>query len=183
MTDIELLKYPVGRFEKPENITKPILDQAISEIGSFPNLLKSTVQNLSDAQLDTPYRAGGWTVRELVHHCSDSHMNAFIRFKLALTEENPTIKAYHEADWAKLPDSALPIRFSFEILLGVHYKWNYLLEKMSAKDFDRTYYHPESKNTVSLKEATLMYSWHCRHHLAHIQSIISEKTEEPINKS
>lgn len=173
MADIDRFKFPIGKFEKPDKITKALLDKAIAEIRRFPDDLKALVENMSDAQLDMPYRDGGWTARQVVHHCGDSHMNAFIRFKLALTEKNPTIKAYNEAEWAKLPDSSLPLSFSIDILKGLHYKWVHLLEGMSTSDFGKTYFHPESKSKVSLEEATLMYEWHGKHHLAHIKIVSS----------
>ncbi|TFV95713.1 putative metal-dependent hydrolase [Algoriphagus kandeliae] len=168
MTDIEFLKYPIGRFSMPEN---PNLQEAIAQIKKLPEYIQSAVSNLSEDQLDTPYRPGGWTVRQLVHHLADSHMNAFIRFKLALTEENPTIKPYDEAAWAKLPDSQLEIASSISILSSVHYKWVVLLDKMDDQDFSRTYFHPGSGQTQSLFEVTHMYAWHGQHHLAHIQHL------------
>lgn len=172
MIDIEFLKYPIGKFEKPERISVSALKEAIKEIKAFPEYLKSSVKGLSDQQLDTSYRPGGWTVRQLVHHCADSHMNAYIRFKLALTEENPTIKPYEEAEWAKLPDSSLPINSSLQILDSLHFRWSYLLENMKESDFQRTYFHPDKGRSQSLDEITILYSWHGNHHLAHVQHLI-----------
>lgn len=172
MIDIEFLKYPIGKFEKPERISFPALKDAIKEIKAFPEYLKTTVKGLSEQQLDTPYRPGGWTVRQLVHHCADSHMNAYIRFKLALTEDNPIIKPYEEGDWAKLPDSSLPINNSVKLLDLLHLRWVYLLENMKESDFQRTYFHPDKGRSQGLDEITMMYSWHGKHHLAHVQHLM-----------
>lgn len=168
MTDIEFLKYPIGRFSMPEN---PDIQKAKTQIKKLPENIESAVFNLSEEQLDTPYRPGGWTIRLLIHHLADSHMNAFIRFKLALTEENPTIKPYDEAAWARLSDSKLEIAPSLAILASLHQKWSVLLENMSDQDFSRTYFHPESVQKQSLFEVTHLYAWHGHHHLAHIQHL------------
>lgn len=171
MTDIEFLKYPIGKFALPNPPTEDTLREAIETIQTLPNLLEEAVTTLDDSKLDTPYRPGGWTVRQVVHHLADSHMNAFIRFKLALTEDNPTIKPYDEAAWAGLPDSQLSILPSLEIVKCTHFKWSYLLENMTKADFNRTYFHPENKNSPKLADVTHMYSWHGVHHLAHIQHL------------
>lgn len=171
MIDIDLLKYPIGKFQKPHNISFDDIKGAIEEIKNFPKFLESTIKVLSDEQLDTNYRPGGWTVRQVVHHCADSHMNAFIRFKLALTEENPTIKPYDEAAWANLDDSKLPIEISLGILKNIHFKWGVILGQMTESDFAKTYFHPESQKSVPLNEVTLMYCWHGKHHLGHIQAL------------
>lgn len=172
MIDIELLKYPIGRFQIPAKITESELAESIEQIKSFPKYLESTVKNMSEEQLDTPYRPGGWTVRQVVHHCADSHINAFSRFKLALTEVNPTIKPYDEAAWAELPDNQLPIEISIGILKNIHFKWGVILDHMTPSDFLKTYFHPESQITAPLSEITLMYCWHGKHHLAHIQALM-----------
>ncbi|WP_296699504.1 YfiT family bacillithiol transferase [Algoriphagus sp.] len=172
MIDIDLLKYPIGKFQKPNNILFDDLKEAIEGIKTLPKFLESTVKDFSEEQLDTQYRPGGWTVRQVVHHFADSHINAFIRFKLALTEENPTIKPYDEAAWANLSDSDLPIEISVGILKNIHFKWGTILDQMSKSDFSRTYFHPESQKSVPLDEVTLMYNWHGKHHLAHIQALI-----------
>ncbi len=170
--DIEFLKYPIGKFKIPELITPEAIEEAIFQIKSFPSNVFTAVSRLSVDQLDTPYRPGGWTVRQLIHHCADSHMNAFIRFKLALTEFNPTIKAYEEAEWAKLPDSELPIESSLAIIKAIHLKWGVLLDSMKRVDFTKTYFHPEKNRNQALDEVTLMYAWHSLHHLAHIQHLV-----------
>ncbi|MEN2280730.1 YfiT family bacillithiol transferase [Algoriphagus sp. SE2] len=172
MIDINLLKYPIGKFQKPDNISFDNLKEAIEEIKSLPKYLEETVKALSEEQLETQYRPGGWSVRQVVHHCADSHMNAIIRFKLALTEKNPTIKPYDEAAWANLNDNKLPIEISIGILKNIHFKWGTILDQMTELEFSRTYFHPESQKSVPLAEVTLMYCWHGKHHLAHIQALI-----------
>ncbi|SEG26710.1 YfiT family bacillithiol transferase [Algoriphagus boritolerans] len=166
--DIEFLKYPIGKFKLPELVSPAMIDEAIVQIKSFPSHLFKAVSPRSIGQLDTPYRPGGWTVRQLIHHCADSHMNAFIRYKLALTEENPTIKPYDEAAWANLSDATLPIESSLAIIQAIHFKWGILLDSMKPEDFKKTYFHPEKNRNQELEEVTLMYAWHSQHHLAHI---------------
>src|SRR5690606_19272892 len=170
--DIEFLRYPIGNFQLPEIVTTETIDDAIETIKMFPVHIFTAVSRLSVDQLDTPYRPGGWTVRQLVHHCADSHMNAFIRFKLALTEDNPTIKPYDEASWAELADARLPIESAIAILRGIHLKWGVVLDSMTAEDFRKTYHHPEKDRNQRLEEITLLYPWHSQHHLAHIQHLI-----------
>lgn len=137
----------------------------------LPERLKAAVSGLSDAQLDTPYREGGWTVRQVVHHLADSHANSVIRFKLALTEDWPTIKPYDEAAWAKLPDSkSLPIESSMTFIEGMHERWVALLEAMTEADFERGFVHPEH-GRQSLATALAIYAWHSRHHVAHITGL------------
>lgn len=168
------LKYPIGKFIKPPNISTAILENWIEIIKSFPEAIKSETETKSDTFLDTPYREGGWTVRQVVHHCADSHMHAFIRFKLALTEDNPIIKPYNEALWAELYDSKfLPIQSSLTILEGVHYRWYMLLKNLDKFLLKRNYIHPEHTTAYTLEEAIGMYAWHCKHHLAHIQLVSS----------
>lgn len=170
--DLEFLKYPIGKFVLPGKVTSDHLEEAIVQIRSFPANLFTAVSPFSASQLDTPYRPEGWTVRQLVHHCADSHMNAYIRYKLALTEENPTVKPYDEALWANLADASLPIESSLTILKAIHLKWGILLGSMRSEDFKRTCFHPEKKRNQDLEEITLLYSWHSQHHLAHIQHLI-----------
>lgn len=170
--DIEFLKYPIGRFKIPELVSKNDILEAIAIIKAFPAHIFTAVGPLSVPQLDTPYRPGGWTVRQLIHHCADSHMNAFIRFKLALTEVNPTIKPYEEALWANLADAAMPIESSLAIIKAIHLKWGLILDSMKSEDFKKTYFHPEKKRCQELEEITLLYAWHSQHHLAHIQHLI-----------
>lgn len=171
-TDIEFLKYPIGKFQLPESFDPKSVNQAIDTIRNFPNQIFTVASPLSIKELDTPYRPGGWTVRQVIHHCADSHMNAYIRFKLALTEDNPVVKPYDEAAWANLPDASLPIEVSLQIIKAVHFKWTTLLDAMSTEDFDRMYFHPEKKKSQPLSEVTLLYAWHSQHHLAHIQHLV-----------
>jgi hypothetical protein len=161
-------RYPIGKFEKPDLITSQLLADWIDSLSVFPAALSREVVNLSGSQLETPYRREGWTVRQVVHHCADSHMNAYIRFKLALTEPNPVIKPYREALWALLPDGGMDLAPSLSLLTGLHARWSALLMGMSATDFSKTYQHPEMEVPVRIDEATGMYAWHCKHHLAHI---------------
>ncbi len=141
----------------------------IDTILHFAEKLNSLVGQMDDAALDSCYRPGGWTRRQVIHHCADSHINSFIRFKLALTEDNPTIKPYKEELWAELSDSKhLSITSSLLILEGVHYRWAYLLESMNESDYLKTFFHPESQKTMRLDTTLAMYDWHCKHHLAHL---------------
>ncbi|MGV3762672.1 YfiT family bacillithiol transferase [Parapedobacter sp.] len=153
-------------------ITTHVLENWMETIGSFPELLSLEVALLTDEQLDTPYREGGWTIRQVVHHCADSHMNAFVRFKLALTEDNPVIKPYHEALWAELHDTkSLPVASSLFILKGLHHRWYQLLKSLDDASLKRKYTHPERGQEFALDETIGMYAWHCNHHLAHIKSV------------
>lgn len=170
MTELDQLRYPVGRFTPVEN-TANARAEHIRMIGLLPKRLCAAVSGLSNAHLDTPYREGGWTVRQVVHHFADSHANSFIRFKLALTEEWPTIKPYDEKAWAELPDSkSLPIDSSLSFITGMHERWVSLLESMSEADFERGYVHPE-RGRQNLAAALAIYAWHCRHHTAHITAL------------
>jgi uncharacterized damage-inducible protein DinB len=164
------LQYPIGRFSFPDSTTAEQRQAWIREIVRAPRELRAAVADLSLEQLDTPYRPGGWTVRQVVHHVPDSHMNAFIRLKLALTEDQPTIKPYDEARWAKLPDAALPVEPSLALLEALHVRWVQLLESMSERDYQRAFVHPES-GAWRLDQYLAQYAWHGRHHVAHITSL------------
>ena len=166
---IEHLKYPIGKFDKPTVITKDILKKWISDISTFHKRLLSEVINLTDEQLDTPYRPDGWTIRQVIHHCADSHMNSLSRLKLTLTEDNPTIKPYFEERWAKLADSKnLPIEPSLKMIEGIHERWTVLLNNLSESDYSKTFIHPEHGKEFRIDENIGVYAWHCNHHLAHI---------------
>jgi len=167
MTD-ENLKYPIGKFIVPDAYTKELIAQWKNDIAELPALMKAAVAGLTDEQLETPYRPGGWTIRQVVHHVADSHLNSIIRFKWAMTEDNPTIKAYHEDLWAKLADYKLPIEPSLIMLDGIHARLTALFESFTEEDWNRTFIHPESGATILLKRNLALYSWHGRHHLAHI---------------
>jgi hypothetical protein len=162
------LRYPIGRFSAAGASTTRA--EQIETIRLLPLLLRAAVHNLTDAQLDTPYREGGWTVRQVVHHIADSHANAYIRIKLALTEANPIIKPYDEAAWAELSDSRLPVDPSLAIIEGVHAHLVALLESLSDADFERTFQHPE-RGPMTIAGNLSLYDWHSRHHLAHITSL------------
>jgi len=171
MTD-EQLKYPIGKFSVPASYTPEEIQNWIAVIKDLPGKVRLAVMNLNEAQLDTPYRPGGWTIRQVVHHLPDSHMNSLIRFKWALTEENPTIKAYEEAAWALQADYKLPIESSLKMLEGIHVHLVALFESFTEKEWERTFIHPQSGATVSLKRNLAMYAWHSEHHLAHITNTI-----------
>ncbi|MCE3226810.1 MAG: hypothetical protein K0S32_1361 [Bacteroidetes bacterium] len=170
--ELEKLKYPIGKFNRPDAYTSELLKLYISEIEKFPAKISYQVKDLSPEQLNTHYRPGGWSIRQVVHHCADSHMNAIIRFKLTLTENKPTIKPYMEGLVAQLPDSEImEITPSLEIISGVHSRWAVLLKSLTKNDLERIYIHPEYGKEFTLNEATGMYAWHCNHHLAHITTL------------
>jgi hypothetical protein len=161
------LRYPIGEFVMPAPVTAAMRADAIEAIAAFPVKMRAAVNGLSDSQLDTPYRPGGWTVRQVVHHVGDSHMNALIRLKLALTEENPTVKPYDEKLFAQLPDQRLPIAVSLALLDGLHARWTAVLNGMAAPQFARPLYHPEI-GAITIDYQVQTYGWHSRHHVAHI---------------
>lgn len=163
----EDLRYPIGVFDPEIEITPEVRKNLIDEVVELPVYLDEAVKGMSAEQLDTPYRPGGWTVRQTVHHVADSHLNAYVRFKLALTEETPTIRPYDEAEWAELPDSTMPIENSFKIIEGVHSRWVKLLESMSDEEFQKKLNHPES-GEWTLEKMLGLYAWHSKHHTAHI---------------
>jgi hypothetical protein len=167
----EDLRYPIGKFQHVASLTQEQRGQFIAAIAETPARLAAAVAGLNPEQLDTPYRPGGWTVRELIHHIPDSHMNAFIRFKLALTEDEPTIKPYDEALWAKLGDvKGTPTQVSLALLENLHKRWVALLLSLSPADWLRKFRHPEI-GTMMLDDLLALYAWHGRHHVAHITSL------------
>ena len=164
---VEDLRYPIGKFDK-STVGLNQRAELIQTITDLPAKISEAVEGLTDAQLDTPYRPGGWTVRQTIHHVADSHINSLCRFKLALTEdESPTIRPYYEERWAELADSKLPIAVSLSIIDGVHQRWAAILSAMTQQDFHRTFNHPET-GEWTLDDALAMYAWHSRHHTAHI---------------
>ncbi|MFJ7824837.1 YfiT family bacillithiol transferase [Psychrobacillus sp. NPDC096623] len=169
------MKYPIGKFQFDGEITKSVTMDWINEIEELPSLLQDAVKDLDNEQLDTPYRSGGWTVRQVIHHLADSHMNAYVRFKLALTEEKPVIKPYDETKWAELSDYKLPIDISLSLLEALHKRWTNLLLSLSPADMEKTFKHPDS-GEVSVGKNIGIYAWHGRHHLAHITSLCSRKS-------
>ena len=163
-------RYPIGRFTPPPQITVQDRAAHIGVLRDLPDRLAAAVAGLNDPQLDTPYREGGWTVRQVVHHVADSHMNSYIRFKLALTEYEPTIKPYDEGAWAVLPDAAMPIEVSLQLTRALHQRWVALLGAMTEKDFAKKFRHPE-RGLQDLATTLALYDWHSRHHTAHITNL------------
>lgn len=165
------LRYPVGRFDMETDPTDDERRPLIDEIEETPSRLRAAIRLLSDEQLDTPYRPGGWTVRQVVHHVPDSHLNSYIRCKLALTEEEPAIRPYMEDRWAMLEDSRItPVEVSLALLEALHERWVLLLRSLAPADFQRTFRHPDL-GLVSLNKNVALYAWHGRHHVAHITSL------------
>jgi uncharacterized damage-inducible protein DinB len=165
------LRYPVGPFDMESEPDAKERLQLIDQIAETPSRLRAAVRGLSDEQLDTPYRPGGWTVRQVVHHVPDSHLNSYVRFKLALTEDKPTIRPYMEDRWAELEDSRItPLEVSLSLLEALHERWVLLLRSLSTEDFERTFRHPDL-GLVSLNKNLALYAWHGRHHIAHITSL------------
>ncbi|HJU89816.1 MAG TPA: bacillithiol transferase BstA [Gemmatimonadaceae bacterium] len=167
----EDLRYPVGRYTPPKDITEAHLKEWIDQIAEAPRGFRAAVKGLSDSQLDTPYRPGGWTVRQVVHHVPDSHMNAYTRFKLAVTEDEPTIKPYDEGMWAKLPDARTgSVDVSLALLEALHVRWERFLRSLETRDFARKLNHPEH-GVLTLEWMLGMYAWHGRHHTTHITAL------------
>ncbi len=174
MDDLEL-RYPVGKFRPEAEPTPEHRAAWIGEIAALPGQLRTAVAGLTPEQWDTPYRRGGWTVRQVVHHLPDSHLNAYTRFKLALTEAEPTIKPYDEAKWAELPDTTTtPPEVSLMLLEVLHQRWVVLLQALSPVDFARTLRHPEQERVLTLDTMLALYAWHGRHHVAHI-TVVRER--------
>ena len=168
-------RYPAGKFENPKEVTPAARKAAIEEIASAPTKVRAAVHGLNDSQLDTPYREGGWTVRQVVHHLADSHMNAYIRWRLALTEPEPTIKPYAEAEWAKLEDAAhAPVEVSLRLLDPLHERWVRMLRAVQPEEFSRTFRHPEH-GIRTLDWMLFLYAWHGRHHTAHITELKKQR--------
>jgi uncharacterized damage-inducible protein DinB len=168
-------RYPVGKYEEPAKVTPELRARAIQEIAATPEKLRAAVKGLDDAQLDTPYREGGWSVRQVVHHVADSHMNSYVRFRLALTETEPTIKPYEESAWAKLEDAAhAPIEVSLRLLEPLHERWARLLRSIKPEDFARRFRHPEH-GARTIDWMLFLYEWHGKHHTAHITELRKQK--------
>jgi len=172
----ENLKYPIGLFIRPEHITEMDINKWIGDLDTFFQRLQHLVKGFTKEQLDTPYRNGGWTVRQLVHHIADSHHHSYTRFKWALTEEQPVIKAYDEKTWSNLLDArTAPIELSLPYIQALHSKLVYLLKGLSKEQLVRYYIHPEDNSKVSVAENIGKYAWHGNHHLAHIQNLKDRK--------
>ncbi|MDP5169285.1 MAG: bacillithiol transferase BstA [Bacteroidia bacterium] len=176
MSQIDTLRYPIGPGHHPKGLNRAQRLDHIKTLAELPGLLSSVVEPLDDDQLDTPYRPGGWTVRQVVHHLADSHTNAYIRIRLALTEKEPTIKPYEEKRWAELPDaSSMPVSVSLNLLNGLHRRLVALLRALSDDQFERTLLHPEN-GVMTIDQMVSMYAWHSLHHVAHITSLIDRKS-------
>ncbi|MGI9542130.1 MAG: YfiT family bacillithiol transferase [Cyclobacteriaceae bacterium] len=169
---LEKLQYPIGKLKIPLTITSDNITTYIDQISVLPSKIRQSVQGLTDEQLDTPYRPGGWTVRKVVHHLADSHINSYIRFRWTLTEDQPTIKAYDEKSWAALPDACTsPVDLSLDLLDALHNRWVVLLKSLTADDMQKSYIHPDTQKAVRLDKNIALYAWHGDHHLAHIESL------------
>ncbi len=167
----EDLRFPIGKFDSEIKVTPRLREQFIETIEELPAKFRQAIAGLSDEQIDTPYRDGGWTIRQLVHHVADSHVNSFCRFKFGLTEDAPTIKPYDEAAWAEMADSKnAPVDLSLNIIDGVHARWTLLLKSMTEADFARQINHPE-RGAMSLDSLLALYDWHSRHHTAHVTKL------------
>ncbi len=169
-------RYPIGRYQPPSEVTPAKRAEAIREIAAAPEKIRAAINGLSDGQLEAPYRDGGWTLRQVVHHVADSHMNAYIRWRLALTESEPTIKPYEEAAWAKLEDAAhAPVEVSLKLLVPLHERWVGLLRSVKDQEFSRTFRHPEH-GVRTLDWMLFLYAWHGNHHTAHITELRKQKS-------
>jgi hypothetical protein len=165
------LRYPVGQFRFPKSVSAEDLARFVEQIADTPARMRTAIAGLADAQLDTPYRPGGWTDRQVAHHVPDSHINSYVRFRLALTEDDPVIKPYEEARWAELADArTLPVEPSLALLENLHARWVPLLRSLSGADWKRNFRHPEL-GLVSLENNAALYAWHGRHHVAHITAL------------
>lgn len=171
-TNIEQLKYPIGKFQRPGGHNIESRTEWIQVLKALPSWIDLSLENLDHDQLNTPYRDGGWNIRQVVHHLADSHINAYVRLKLALTEENPAIKVYDEKGWAELADCEItPVNVSATLLHALHRRWTDLLEHLDEASWDRTYFHPVQQRSVPVWEMTALYAWHSRHHTGHIMGL------------
>lgn len=174
--ELDKIKYPLGKYKFPDAVSDELIEEWIGVLDEFPNRLTELVRPLSSVQLNTPYRLKGWTIRQLVHHIADSHMNALLRFKWTLTEKTPTIKAYDQNAFSLLDDSLWgPVDLSLDFLAALHAKWVFLLDRMERVHFEREFIHPETNERIKLIWMLGHYSWHSRHHYAHIENILQKK--------
>lgn len=170
--DLELIKYPIGRYIAPTEFNPQLIKGWIAAIEALPTWLDPCIENLDEAQLEVPYRDGGWNSRQVIHHIADSHMNAYVRLKLTLTEDNPTIKPYDENKWAVLDDvESVPVNISITLLHALHRRWAAQLRNLSHSDWERTYFHPEQNKSVPIWQMTALYAWHGRHHMEQIRTL------------
>lgn len=175
MNNDDKLRYPIGKFSPKETYTPQELTLLIDQIEAAPYKIENEIKNITVAQLDTSYRDGGWTIRQVLHHIPDSHMNAYIRLKWTLTEETPKIKAYDEKAWAETAETHLDPVFSVELLKALHVKWVTLLRKLNTDDFSKSFLHPETNKYVTLARQIATYAWHGEHHLGHIRIVTNKK--------
>ncbi|MBT8323776.1 MAG: putative metal-dependent hydrolase [Winogradskyella sp.] len=176
MDSMEKLRFPIGDYKKPSKITAQDISKWIADIASFPTKLAKEVNHLTEDQLNTRYRPEGWTIKQVIHHCADSHINSVVRFKLTLTENKPVIKPYFEDRWAELKDvEHAPIDASIKLLEGLHQRWSILLKHLTETELKKTFVHPEHGREFSIEENIGVYAWHCNHHLAHITSLKKRK--------
>ena len=173
--ELEKLRYPIGLHDMSKEVSENDVREFIGIIENFPGRLRRSVEGLNDEQLDTRYREGGWTVRQVVHHVADSHVNSYVRFKWTLTEDRPAVKAYYEDRWAELPDGkGAPVEASLSLLDAIHNRWVILLKSLSMEDLKKKFEHPESGEII-LDRNIGLYAWHCDHHLAHIEGLKERK--------
>ena len=173
---MENLRYPIGHFQMPDNFSKENINYWIKDIQDAPAQYRALVAGWTDEQLDTPYRPEGWTVRQLIHHVADSHMNSYIRFKWTLTEYEPTIKAYDEKLWADLPEAkTAPVAISLGLMESLHARWCMMLKNLSTEELKKIFIHPESGKSISLNTMVALYAWHSKHHIAHISGLKERK--------
>ncbi len=173
--ELEKLKYPIGKWRQQKDYNSEETNRYINVIEEFPAKLRKTAGKMTITQLDTAYRPDGWTIRQVIHHLADSHMNAFMRIKLALTEDLPSIKPYFEDRWAKLADYKCEPDVSFDLIDNLHKRWVALLRSLNESELDRKYFHPETGKEVSIRQVIHLYAWHCSHHLAHIEDLKKRK--------
>ncbi|MDQ3050916.1 MAG: putative metal-dependent hydrolase [Bacteroidota bacterium] len=179
MTTTDDLRYPIGKFRATQSIEQVNIPEHIAIISQLPRKLREVTMALDDAQLDTPYRDGGWTIRQVVHHIADSHINSYCRFKLAMSEDNPSIKPYFEEKWAEFEDAkSAAVFYSLNLIEAVHGRWVLFLKSVTHDDFKRTFFHPEHQRSIPLFQAVELYSWHSEHHLAHITELKKRKNWE-----
>jgi hypothetical protein len=171
MNNEEALRFPIGKFAPKDSYTQDEISANIKRIEAIPEKIEAIAKKLTVKQLDTPYREGGWTARQVLHHISDSHLNAYVRFKWTITEETPIIKAYDEKAWAETPETSLDPTISVNLLKPLHIKWVALLKGLSPDDFEKEFTHPETGKKISLARMVATYAWHGEHHLGHIQIV------------
>jgi len=175
MNNDDILRYPIGKFVAKDIYTPEDINTNIARIEALPGKIENAIKNFSAIQLDTSYRDGGWTIRQVLHHLPDSHMNAYVRFKWTLTENTPIIKAYNEKAWAETPDAALDPRVSIDLLKALHAKWITLLRSLRPEDLPKEFIHPDTQKHIALARLIALYAWHGEHHLGHIQIVAGKK--------